>query len=232
MGQYSPAVVALTPSRQRSCKQLGARVSVSRDAWVRLGVCSATAALLQIDGTLITVALPSVARGLGMSRSSTSLILGAYFAAYAIALLPGGALVDRLGIKPAALIGLLFGVGAASGALANGFGVLVVTRVVQGAGAGLVSPAALAGAVSGFPPERRGAALGIWGPVRASRISLGRHWAGCSQSRSAGAPFGGYWCRCVHSLASRYSDTWHLVVPTGPATKMLRFSTGLCSVPR
>ena len=34
---------------------------------------------------------------------------------------------------------------------------------MQGAGAGLVSPAALAGAVSGFPPERRGSALGIWG---------------------------------------------------------------------
>ncbi len=40
---------------------------------------------------------------------------------------------------------------------------LVATRIVQGAGAGLVSPAALAGAVSGFPPERRGGALGIWG---------------------------------------------------------------------
>ena len=38
-----------------------------------------------------------------------------------------------------------------------------MARIVQGAGAGLVSPAALAGAVSGFPPERRGSALGIWG---------------------------------------------------------------------
>jgi DHA2 family methylenomycin A resistance protein-like MFS transporter len=45
----------------------------------------------------------------------------------------------------------------------SSFGQLLVARVVQGAGAGLVSPAALAGAVSGFPPERRGSALGIWG---------------------------------------------------------------------
>jgi DHA2 family methylenomycin A resistance protein-like MFS transporter len=45
----------------------------------------------------------------------------------------------------------------------SSLGLLVATRVLQGAGAGLVSPAALAGAVSGFPPERRGAALGIWG---------------------------------------------------------------------
>jgi MFS family permease len=162
--QYSLAVVTLVSGRRRSRKQLAAGVAVPQDAWVRLGACSATAALLQIDGTLITVALPSVAHGLGVSRSSTSLILGAYFATYALMLLPGGALVDRLGTRRTALIGLmLFGVGAASGALANGLGVLVVTRVMQGAGAGLVSPAALAGAVSGFPPERRGAALGIWG---------------------------------------------------------------------
>ncbi len=47
--------------------------------------------------------------------------------------------------------------------MSHTFAELIVARIVQGAGAGLVSPAALAGAVSGFPPERRGAALGIWG---------------------------------------------------------------------
>jgi predicted MFS family arabinose efflux permease len=47
--------------------------------------------------------------------------------------------------------------------VAPGFGLVVGSRAVQGVGAGLVSPASLAGAVSGFPPERRGAALGIWG---------------------------------------------------------------------
>src|SRR6202012_5220737 len=48
-------------------------------------------------------------------------------------------------------------------AVSQTFGELIVARVIQGAGAGLVSPAALAGAVSGFPAQRRGAALGIWG---------------------------------------------------------------------
>jgi MFS transporter, DHA2 family, methylenomycin A resistance protein len=57
----------------------------------------------------------------------------------------------------------VFAVGAGAGALSASIGVLIATRIVQGAGAGLVSPAALAGAVSGFPPERRGSALGIWG---------------------------------------------------------------------
>ena len=57
----------------------------------------------------------------------------------------------------------MFAVGAVIGALAGSFGVLVGSRLVQGVGAGLVSPASLAGAVSGFPPERRGSALGMWG---------------------------------------------------------------------
>ena len=140
------------------------RPPVPRWAWTRLAACTAAAALLQLDGTLITVALPTVAHGLGVKSASTSIVLAAYFVAYALLLLPGGELVDRFGARRLALIGLgLFAVGAAAGALASSLGVLIATRVIQGAGAGLVSPAALAGAVSGFPPERRGSALGIWG---------------------------------------------------------------------
>jgi MFS transporter, DHA2 family, methylenomycin A resistance protein len=141
-----------------------ARTPVPRSAWTRLAACTAAAALLQLDGTLITVALPSVAHGLGVKGSTTSAVLSAYFLAYALVLIPGGELVDRFGARRLALTGLaIFAVGAAAGALAPSFGVLLVARVIQGAGAGLVSPAALAGAVSGFPPERRGSALGIWG---------------------------------------------------------------------
>jgi MFS transporter, DHA2 family, methylenomycin A resistance protein len=137
---------------------------VPRSAWSRLAAGTAAAALLQLDGTLITVALPSVGHGLHIGTSSTSVLLSVYFAAYALLLIPGGELVDRLGARPVALVGLaLFAVGAAGGALAGSFVALLVARVVQGTGAGLVSPAALAGAVSGFPPERRGCALGIWG---------------------------------------------------------------------
>ena len=131
---------------------------------MRLAACTGAAALLQLDGTLITVALPTVGHDLHVSSASTAAILSAYFGAYAIVLLPGGALVDRFGARRLALIGLaVFAVGAGAGAVVSSIGALIATRVVQGAGAGLVSPAALAGAVSGFPPERRGSALGIWG---------------------------------------------------------------------
>lgn len=141
-----------------------AKPPVPRWAWTRLAACTAAAALLQLDGTLITVALPTVAHGLHVKGSATSAVLSAYFGAYALMLIPGGELVDRFGPRRVALSGLaVFGVGALAGALAQSFTALLVARVIQGAGAGLVSPAALAGAVSGFPPERRGGALGIWG---------------------------------------------------------------------
>src|SRR5579875_1194004 len=148
--------------------------TIPRSAWTRLAACTAAAALLQLDGTLITVALPRVASGLHVSGSSTSVVLSAYFGAYALLLIPGGELVDRLGARRLALCGLtLFALGAAAGAVSGTFTELIIARIVQGAGAGLVSPAALAGAVSGFPPERRGAALGIWGASAGTSNLLG-----------------------------------------------------------
>ncbi len=103
---------------------------VPRAAWKRLFACTGAAALLQLDGTLITVALPSVAHSLRVSSASTSIVLSAYFGAYALTLLPGGALVDRLGARRLALCGLgVFALGAAAGALATSIGVLVATRV-------------------------------------------------------------------------------------------------------
>ena len=163
------------------------RGEISREAWARLAACTGAAALLQLDGTLITVALPTVAHGLKVSSASTAAILSAYFGAYAIVLLPAGALVDRFGARRLALCGLaVFAVGAGAGALVSSIGALIATRVVQGAGAGLVSPAALAGAVSGFPPERRGSALGIWGasagisnllgPLLGGLLTVGLGW--------------------------------------------------------
>jgi DHA2 family methylenomycin A resistance protein-like MFS transporter len=158
------ASTAPRSSRRRQRRDGIQREPLPRSAWTRLAACTAAAALLQLDGTLITVALPSVARSLHVSSSSTALVLSSYFVSDAILLFPGGRLVDRFGARNVALAGLgLFALGAALGAVVSSLGLLVATRVLQGAGAGLVSPAALAGAVSGFPPERRGGALGIWG---------------------------------------------------------------------
>ncbi|MGI8507389.1 MAG: MFS transporter [Solirubrobacteraceae bacterium] len=181
----SDAVVAQAAQADKA-----SRPQVPRSAWTRLAACTAAAALLQLDGTLITVALPSVAHGLGVKGSSTSAVLSAYFGAYALLLLPGGELVDRFGARRLALSGLaVFAIGAVAGALVSSFEALLVARVIQGAGAGLVSPAALAGAVSGFPPERRGSALGIWGasagmsnlvgPLLGGLLTVAFGWRAC-----------------------------------------------------
>lgn len=142
----------------------GEHPPIDPTAWRRLAACTAAAAVLQMDGTLITVALPRAGHALGMGVHFQGLVLAIYFLAYALTLWPGGRLVDAIGSRPVALAGLgLFAIGATIGALAPDAGVLVGSRVLQGLGAGLVSPAALAGAVAGFPPQRRGMALGIWG---------------------------------------------------------------------
>jgi predicted MFS family arabinose efflux permease len=181
-----------------------------REAWVRLGACTAAAALLQIDGTIITVALPSVAHGLRVSTGSTSTVLSAYFAAYAVMLLPGGVLVDRLGPRAVAMAGLTgFAFGAAAGATTSSFGPLIVARVVQGASAGLVSPAALAGAVSGFAPEQRGSALGIWG-------------ASAGIANLLGPLIGG-----VLTVAFGWRANWWALVPL----TALAFGAIVCTVP-
>jgi len=169
---------------------------VPRAAWLQLAACTAAAALLQIDGTVITVALPSVGHALGVGSHTLSWVLTLYFITYAIALFPGGRLVDAYGARTIAFAGLgLFAAGAVAGALAPSFGVLLVSRAVQGAGAGLVSPAALAGAVSGFPPERRGTALGIWG-------------AGSGTANLAGPLLGG-----VLTVLLGWRANWWALVP-------------------
>jgi MFS family permease len=164
MSETVTAPSARSGRRGRSRRGRGDGPPIPRSAWTRLAACTAAAALLQLDGTLITVALPTVAHGLHVKGSTTSVVLSAYFGAYALLLIPGGELVDRFGARRLALAGLaLFAIGAVAGAVVSSFGQLIVARIIQGAGAGLVSPAALAGAVSGFPAERRGSALGIWG---------------------------------------------------------------------
>lgn len=174
---------SLRPSRAQS-------PPVSTEARLRLVACAGAAALLQIDGTIITVALPSVGDELSVNSHSLALVLTAYFVAYGAMLFPGGSLVDKVGSRRVALAGLtVFAGGAVIGALAQTFGVLIVSRLVQGTGAGLVSPASLAGAVSGYPPERRGSALGLWGassgianlvgPVIGGLLTVTIDWRAC-----------------------------------------------------
>ena len=198
---------------------------IPRDAWLRLAACAAAAALLQMDGTIVTVALPSVGEELDADSHQLSFVLTAYFVAYALTLFPGGTLVDRIGSRRVGLAGLgVFATGALIGAIAGSLDVLIASRVVQGVGAGLVSPASLAGAVSGFPAERRGSALGIWGassgianligPVVGGLLTVAIDWRAC-------------WWFLIPASAAAALALWRLVprdvrVAASPDTTGLR----------
>ena len=83
----------------------------------------------------------------------------------------------------------MFAIGAAAGALVSSFGALIAARIVQGVGAGLVSPAALAGAVSGFPARAPRQRPGIWGasagmsnllgPLLGGLLTVAFGWRAC-----------------------------------------------------
>jgi predicted MFS family arabinose efflux permease len=156
----APAARRRQNARMTAAAQPPQASSISPDARLRLAACTAAAALLQIDGTIVTVALPSVGDELSVNPHSLSLVLMAYFAAYGVI-----------------------------GAVAQSFAVLIVSRLVQGLGAGLVSPASLAGAVSGYPPERRASALALWGassgaanligPVIGGLLTVTIDWRAC-----------------------------------------------------
>src|SRR4029453_8690114 len=86
--------------------------------------------------------------------------------AFAVALIPGAAIGDRFGRKRMFLAGLaLFTASSAAAALPPGSGELIAARTLQGIGAAIVAPLTLTLLAEAFPPERRGAALGIWSGI-------------------------------------------------------------------
>ena len=92
-----------------------------RSPWARLAVCTAAATLLQLDGSLVTVALPSVARGLRVSGALTSVVLGVYLSAYAILVLAAAGLfalgASGVSLRSALAVGPLIPVGLGLGLL-------------------------------------------------------------------------------------------------------------------
>jgi EmrB/QacA subfamily drug resistance transporter len=142
-------------------------------AWT-LGIVSLGLFMVVLDNLVVSVALPSIHRSLGASIQSLEWTVNAYVLSYAVLLLPGAALGDRLGRKRAFVAGLaLFTVASAASALAPSAGLLITARVVQGAGAAVVTPLTLTLLAGAFPAQRRGLALGVWSAVSGVGVALG-----------------------------------------------------------
>ncbi|MGO4301426.1 DHA2 family efflux MFS transporter permease subunit [Leifsonia sp. RAF41] len=124
--------------------------------------------MILIDTTIVSVANPSIMKGLDLGTDYNAVIwvTSAYLLAYAVPLLITGRLGDRFGPKNLYLIGLvIFTLASAWCGFSGSIGWLIAARVVQGLGAALMTPQTMAVITRIFPPERRGAAMGLWGAV-------------------------------------------------------------------
>src|SRR6478752_649007 len=137
--------------------------------------------MILIDTTIVSVANPSIMEGLNLGTDYHAVIwvTSAYLLSYAVPLLITGRLGDRFGPKNIYLIGLVIFTrasawGGFSGVMpGGGIAMLVIARVVQGLGAALMTPQTMAVITRIFPPDRRGAAMGLWGAVAGVATLIG-----------------------------------------------------------
>jgi EmrB/QacA subfamily drug resistance transporter len=120
------------------------------------------------------MALPSIRAHLHTSLANLEWTVNAYTLVFAVLLLPASSLGDRYGRRRVFIIGLaVFTLGSAAAALAPSIGVLVAARAIQGAGGAVILPLSLTILSAAVPPERRGAALGVWGATSGLAVALG-----------------------------------------------------------
>lgn len=145
-----------------------------QSALVLVAVCSGYFLVL-LDVTVVNVALPSIAAGLGAGVAGLQWVVDGYAVALAALLLVAGSLGDVLGHRRIVLGGLaVFGIASLTCGLAPTTGVLVGARVLQGVGAALLLPGTLALLGDAFPGDSEQArAVGIWAAVGSAALPAG-----------------------------------------------------------
>jgi len=120
--------------------------------------------MILVDSTIVSVATPAIIDDLGASITAVVWVTSAYLLAYAVPLLITGRLGDRFGPKNLYLTGLvIFTLSSLWCGLAGDINMLIIARVVQGLGAALMTPQTMAVITRIFAPNKRGAAMGLWG---------------------------------------------------------------------
>lgn len=130
--------------------------------------------MILIDTTIVSVANPSIMEGLGTDINAVIWVTSAYLLAYAVPLLITGRLGDRFGPKKLYLTGLVvFTLASLWCGLSGDVETLIAARVLQGLGAALMTPQTMAVITRIFPPDRRGAAMGLWGATAGMATLVG-----------------------------------------------------------
>ncbi len=130
--------------------------------------------LILLDETVVSVALPTIGRDLGISQLATHWVVNVYLLVFAALAAAGGKLADMFGHRQMFLVGVVVFAGAS---VVCGFAptgpALIAARAVQGIGAAIIFPLSMAMITLIFPLEKRGAALGMYGAIGTIFLALG-----------------------------------------------------------
>ena len=134
----------------------------------------AASAMGQLDATVVNVALPHISTDLGVDVSALQWVLTGYLVTLASLILLGGALGDRYGRRRVFLIGTVwFAIASVLCAAAQGVGLLIASRILQGVGAALLTPGSLAILQASFTKDDRARTVGAWSALGGVAGALG-----------------------------------------------------------
>lgn len=127
-----------------------------------------------LDATIVNVGLPKIMASFGVGLDKIEWVITAYMLAMAVMLPTSGWLADKFGYKRMYFIGLfLFTLGSMLCGMSSNEDMLIISRIIQGLGAGTIQPLGMAIITREFPPNQRGIALGFWAISAAASISFG-----------------------------------------------------------
>ena len=146
----------------------------ARSPWAVLAVLCLGLFMILLDGTIVNIAIPHIQSYFDTSYSNIEWVMNAYILAFAVLLVPMGRFGDLWGRRKLFLAGMtLFTVGSAACGLAPSIYLLIAFRVLQGIGGAAMMPSTLSIIAAVFAPEKRGAAMGVWGGVSGLASGLG-----------------------------------------------------------
>ena len=143
--------------------------------WAILAVVCLAVFVTVLDGTIVNIALPSLAVDLGASTRQLQWIVDAYLLVFTGLLLAAGGLGDKFGRKRMLMAGLVvFGATSAYAGSVDSSGALITGRALMGIGAAMIFPATLAILTNVFAdPAERAKAIGVWSAVSGMAVAAG-----------------------------------------------------------
>ena len=145
-----------------------------RYKWVLLANVMLGTFMAVLDATIVNVGLPKIMASFGVGLDKIEWVITAYMLAMAVMLPTSGWLADKFGYKRMYFMGLLlFTFGSMLCGMSGNEDMLIISRVIQGLGAGAIQPLGMAIITREFPPKQRGVALGFWAISAAASVSFG-----------------------------------------------------------